>query len=445
MKTLLVLLVGTNPLPVWVAWKCLKDRLGQIEKILLVYTKETEGEFNRLAKLIEIEIGRTQIIPALTEPGAPGRIQRDIGQIIASLPQEITDIHVHYTGGTKVMAVATVEITRDFCRNTNRDFGASYLDPRAGEGPKIIDDRGEDIEIDPRKKIGADLRLIAELNGFQIGEFEYEYRGISKRAPVPSALSEGERRAGRIWLKGMSGEMERGIRSNTTKWRENTELIDKGKRVFQYPAGGVTFHFTSGISEELREELLTPLSELYQNGSIHAKYGQMEFNSKNVASAQEQKDLEALNRFLTGGWLEFAAYDALRTSLDNVGARTNFAVFNAVYVKRAGKSLKAKPFELDVVALLGYQILVVSCSASTIQEEIKKKGMEALARARQLGGDEARAIVLCPLYANIAQLIENELHDEMGSLARPLQIWGRNRWRNSTDSFSRYLSQLAWI
>ena len=55
--------------------------------------------------------------------------------------------------------------------------------------------------------------------------------------------------------------------------------------------------------------------------------------------------------------------------------------------------------------------------------------MEAILRARQLGGDEARAIVFCSAHQNDAKLIEDELKDEMGSASEPLQVWGRNRWR----------------
>lgn len=439
MSTQLVLLVGTNPLPVWVAWECLKDRLPQIERVLLVYTKETEPEFNRLAKLIEND--RMFLESCRTEPGDPGYIQRAIGQLVASMPKEITDIHVHYTGGTKVMAVAAVEIVRDFCRNTHRDFDASYLDPRAGEGPRIIDGRGREIELDPRKKIDANLQQIAELNGFQIAPFWQQYKGIKRWMPEPYVLSNLERQAGRIWLNAMR---ERQVREEIrTDWPKTGFTAEKED--FKYPDEGLRVRLLPNSEEGLRRKLLSSLMEICKNGIIEPESGWVRFKAKSEASEPEKNDLKALNKFLTGGWLEFAAYDALRASLEEIEKRKNFAVFSAVYVMRAGNDPTARCFELDVVALLGYQLLVISCGASIFEDEIKKKGMEALMRARQLGGDEARAIVLCPLWPNSARLVEEGLYDEMGSAAWPLQVWGENCWRDLTGRFSTYLRKLAWI
>ena len=77
---------------------------------------------------------------------------------------------------------------------------------------------------------------------------------------------------------------------------------------------------------------------------------------------------------------------------------------------------------------------------------VKQKGMEAILRARQLGGDEARAIVLCSAHQNDAKLIEDELKDEMGSASEPLQVWGKNRWRGLPNEFYQYLrNDLHWM
>ena len=78
-------------------------------------------------------------------------------------------------------------------------------------------------------------------------------------------------------------------------------------------------------------------------------------------------------------------------------------------------------------------------------DTIKQKGMEAITRARQLGGDEARAIVLCAVGSNLRKYIEDELQDETGSSDLPLQIWGREKWNRLTYNFSTYLqNDLRW-
>ena len=117
-----------------------------------------------------------------------------------------------------------------------------------------------------------------------------------------------------------------------------------------------------------------------------------------------------------------------------------------MYVRRAGTPDTAKPFELDVVAVLGYQIVVVSCTTDKDQATVKGKAMEAIIRARQLGGDEARAIVLCSADKQAAELIENEMEDEMGSRGLPLRVWGKNRWENLPREFDFYLRKgLHWV
>ena len=104
----------------------------------------------------------------------------------------------------------------------------------------------------------------------------------------------------------------------------------------------------------------------------------------------------------------------------------NFQLFHSVYVRTQGHGIAKRHFELDVVAVLGYQVVVVSCSVDSDPGRIKGKAMEAYHRAKQLGGDEARAVVLCVATYEYAERVEKELEDETGT-KRPLQVWGRQR------------------
>jgi hypothetical protein len=45
---------------------------------------------------------------------------------------------------------------------------------------------------------------------------------------------------------------------------------------------------------------------------------------------------------------------------------------------------------MDVAAMRGYQLFAISCTTGTGKSECKSKLFEAVVRARQLGGDEAR-------------------------------------------------------
>ena len=114
----------------------------------------------------------------------------------------------------------------------------------------------------------------------------------------------------------------------------------------------------------------------------------------------QQNDLEQMHKFFNGIWLEYSTYDAFKDALEKISTRNpcrSYKLFHNVYARRddSTRGSEVKVFELDVIAVLGYQIVVVSCTVGSRQEMIKQKGMEAILRARQLGGDEARAIVLC--------------------------------------------------
>ena len=60
-------------------------------------------------------------------------------------------------------------------------------------------------------------------------------------------------------------------------------------------------------------------------------------------------------------------------------------------------NIKTEPinFEVDVVAIRGYQMFAISCTTSKEMSLVKSKLFEAYVRARQMGGDEARIALIC--------------------------------------------------
>ena len=77
MGTLLMLTVGTNPLPVWVALHHLKDKLPAPIYVRLVHTKETRPERDRLLKYS----GDVPVIDTVeTVSGNPATVRNDITQ-----------------------------------------------------------------------------------------------------------------------------------------------------------------------------------------------------------------------------------------------------------------------------------------------------------------------------------------------------------------------------
>ncbi len=364
MGTQLIFTVGTNPLPIWVAWYHLKNILAEPINVRLVHTQGTQDETNRLRKYCH---GSNFLNPIQTSPGAPGEVRRDVEVVLQGLNGN-TNLHVHYTGGTKVMSVETVA-GLEYGLSEDINLSTSYLDPRGNSGPTIVDSYGDTLVPDTRVGIPADLGHVALLNGFTLAPFTHRYWDknhggyVTEQCPAPARLDNDQEAAGRDVLGRMSDGVRRGI-----PW------ID----------------------------------------------------------------------------FEYATYVALKEALERIATsnatRSNYTIFHSVNVRRTGANQTDPHFELDVVAVLGYQILVISCTLETGNALIKTKGMEVILRARQLGGDEAQAIVLCGGNPNITRRVEKELHDEVGSAGTPLQVWGTDKWHNLSDNFYNYLrNDLHWM
>ena len=198
-KTQLILTVGTNPLPVWIAWKHLVD-LKVLEnqlkvptpiQVRLVHTAGTAPQKDILQSKCgslpeyprDVSTSDTVTRDIQTSPGDPQQIRTDIQRYVfgtdgKSLPDNIQHIHVHYTGGTQAMGVETVAaIESEIASNKKVQFSASYLNARDDSGiPKIVSRPNGQLVPDTRSEISLDLSIIATLNGIILGPHTYTNR-----------------------------------------------------------------------------------------------------------------------------------------------------------------------------------------------------------------------------------------------------------------------------
>ncbi|MBK6339145.1 MAG: hypothetical protein IPF63_05975 [Bacteroidetes bacterium] len=107
--------------------------------------------------------------------------------------------------------------------------------------------------------------------------------------------------------------------------------------------------------------------------------------------------LDWVNYFMLNQDLEHYCYklvEALKNP-NNLNGCTSIGM-NWVFAKDANFNPKSKDanFELDVLVLFGYRLYVISVTRQQEIGDIKRKGFEVLHRARQLGGEEAKAVIL---------------------------------------------------
>ena len=139
----------------------------------------------------------------------------------------------------------------------------------------------------------------------------------------------------------------------------------------------------------------------------------------------------------SGSMLELAVYIALIAALIAVGRETDSEhVRHSLILKRGPVTA-----ELDVAAVIGFQLLAISCTKSGpgARREAKARGFEVLHRAKQLGGDGARAILICALSPSEAMALENDLRDDPGVADTLLRVWGVDTWSDFERSFTDYL------
>jgi len=119
-KKTLVLLVGSNPLPNYLAAATLKPA-----RVLLLYTPETKPPKERLVHALH---DRLQI-PTIDIDGAQVEDAGSAKSVRAACKGKFADAHLNYTGGTKVMAAIARLVFRE---EKGLDVDASYVDERNG-------------------------------------------------------------------------------------------------------------------------------------------------------------------------------------------------------------------------------------------------------------------------------------------------------------------------
>jgi hypothetical protein len=110
--------------------------------------------------------------------------------------------------------------------------------------------------------------------------------------------------------------------------------------------------------------------------------------------AQKNRDFRdsiEVARWLDGLWLEHYIF----SQIESCRAQANINP-NGLAINLSAKNSEDREFEADVLALRGYQLFYLSCYSGSDFKTAKLKLFEAMLRAAQLGGDEAKfALVGC--------------------------------------------------
>ncbi len=168
---------------------------------------------------------------------------------------------------------------------------------------------------------------------------------------------------------------------------------------------------------------------------------------------ETQRGLQPWWGFVAGGKdLEAYALAELKAALP---AECNGS---AVFGFKAIAPGASQECDIDVAAVLGYQFLAISCTTAASRDHCKQKGFEVWLRARQIGGDTARAILLCPNYHpqpdESDEGLEADLNKDIGARGdtgesvRMVRVWHTKTmpWGSRLrDKFKEYFKEdLRW-
>jgi len=123
------------------------------------------------------------------------------------------------------------------------------------------------------------------------------------------------------------------------------------------------------------------------------------------------KKFEKTIKFIDGRWFEEYVYEILiKKLIDKI--EKEYIGMNWE-IRKPEENWNGITFELDVILMNGYQLIGISCTTDD-NAYAKNKGFEIMLRTRQIGGDEAKAVLLTMASSSVVDKLQKQLRLETG-------------------------------
>ncbi len=418
----LVLLVGMNPLPNYVVASHFLQKYPHIN-IHFIYSQDTgfQQSTKKYAENIKNTLIKNYCCPnstfgnfiSLENVENAKQIKTQFLSFLKSLKKN-TVLHLNYTGGTKVMGTHIHELLHD---QTDRCNEFSYLSPKTF---RLLDDEGVFLSNDLRESVTLNFDDLIALHGFQ---------------RIPKSVNPSFDAA----ISLISNLIENGTLDSYYKgtgcYKRNNfsdskgELIYSGKKLKnKYVCSETT---GGGIKPVIAEG-----NFLTVNNSLPVEFQLFAANGTLKDDLPSDADLKHTIKFFDGDWLEQYVFKTLSEGLTNVSVDKNWEIRDPEWQK-INPDLK---FELDCILLRGYQLFGISCSTAGNKGLCKHKGFEIILRTKQIGGDEAKAVLITILSEEKARALQQELAYDTGSMSSIL-VLGINDLKKSNllDKINKFI------
>lgn len=353
----LLLLVGGNPLPNVVAGALLVTPGGRVS---LIHTRETSEVAGRLRVWI-VSRGYQNVELEQVEEAFPVSVVRGVWNQLSK--GNAASIGLNYTGGTKAMSVHAHRATWEWGKERGIRSVFSYLDARTLTMCFDPDDPGSgqpSHSIYVGRKFTPSLVELLSFHDFTL-QCDPNESPFLPRTAKALALACSEKESLLAWKAWVDSTLRAQChKKDKVGWKSDSQL-----QLVQLslPEGALL----APAMQVLRDELNISSGKVSLNQAIY--------------SAKPRH----LCEWLDGKWLEHHVLDILND------------LTNDLWLHYCAQSIVPKDiqFDVDVVALRGYQLFAFSCTTGVKKDLNRMKLFEAYVRARQLGGDEARVALVC--------------------------------------------------
>jgi hypothetical protein len=396
----LILLIGGNPLPNAVAGYALSKPSGTIT---LLHSGDTAVTAQKLYTWLHQKSKATIQFKHVDE-ASPASITEGTLQQLNAIP--VQTVGLHYTGGTKAMSVHAYRTMEQWAKEQHKASPIySYLDARTLS--LVVDAEQKPIPL--AEIIRLEFTDLLALHGWTLKSKVTTTPILPKFAQALLKLySSNNLTAWETWKEQeLRAKCRRPDRPD--KWLSKTNL---NQITLAWPQAPELAELVQALREELQQ-------------------GPDGLNIQTATLAIGFKHPETLCRQLDGGyWLETCVLQALlsiaeKYCLHDVCMNIEPTIGNT-------------EFELDVLAIRDYQLYGVSCGTDTDSDgdrgHLKLKLFEAYVRAQQLGGDEARAALVCA--ANDPAGLEAEMRRD---LSPHVKVFGRKHLANLATEFACWI------
>jgi hypothetical protein len=433
---ILVLTVGTNPLPCFVVSKYLLEK-KEIRKIILIYSeknKEQDGtkEYaDNLEKLIKRDFQGIEIEKiSLSNVSSAKDIRNDLDKTNWDVNFKY---HLNYTGGTKSMSV---HVYNYFKEKFGNNVVFSYLDAR---NYVLVRDDGnyEPEKGDLRTKVSININDLLSLHSYKIRSNSYEdVQDLKVFNDVlqifETAISEGQLKDFYNWYNEI-----RNIK--TAGFDKVKKFKDQIKKESPVNLKYIVENFDKNITEIAKSILESFPKDKKIHDTIDGRIT-LWVPNESLNNNDFKERVKDTWEYLDGKWLEHYVYNKLKEKLVGKGLKEK---------ENFGWSLKAekeknRDFELDFFIIKGYQLIGISITTDKQPHICKSKGFEIIHRVRQIGGDESIALLITGLEKDSAEKLSAEklkedLKIHYGTNEERLKVFGIDDWKDIDNEILKFI------